>query len=921
MEMESDDLTAEQARALVHALQLRQRELEQARDKYRHLYEYAPVGYLVLDAQGRIVEANATAAGLLGLDKEDLRGRPLAQFVAAPVRTAFQRCWEALVATQTPQACHLQLSKPGAAPEAGGWTGRLRGIAVSGGERLGGRYRITLCDVTQEAVAQRQAGMLADILEATPDMVSIATLEGKVLYFNRAARRILSPAPGSDLSDWPIPRGHPDWASEIIQREGIPTALAEGIWRGRSAVLAADGRVIPVSQVIIAHKNAEGEVTHLSTIAQDTSRSCRLVSRLRAQRAQFKAIIDNAPEGIVVTDAQSRVVLANPAAERLYARPVPVGEPYASHAALALHRPDGTPYDPRELPLTRSALDGEAHHNVEMTICWPDGQERHLLVNTAPIRGPRGRLDGAVGIFQDITERKQTRAALRESRARLKALFEHAKDGILLLDSDGRILDANPAANAMAGDNAGRVRGTHMAELILEADRPWLREEWGRLLAGGEIRGEFRFTRPDGEPLVLEYHAVANILPGLHLAILRDVTQRARAEEALQRAHEELEIRVQQRTEELVWTNQVLQAEVGERERTANALRESEAQFRAVFEGSVFGIALVDQESRIIATNLALQKMLGYAEAELRAMPLSQVAFTQDMAITPPFLSHLEQGEWIGYPVERHFRRKDGDAVWGHVSVSVVSGESGAPLFSVYIVEDITARKRMEAELAEVRHRLAESQEAERLLLAQELHDGPVQELLGIDFQLEILLSGLQDADLQAQFDPLRGALRGVMHTLRQTAQELRPSTLVPFGLEPTIRAHAEEFQETYPSLSIELDLTPDGQTLPEHVRLTLFRIYQQALHNVQHHARARHVWVRFHMNEDNLQLEVEDDGVGFQLPERWVDLVRQGHLGLVGAHERAAAVGGWMEVATAPGEGTLLRVIVPRPDNGWTEE
>jgi signal transduction histidine kinase len=128
---------------------------------------------------------------------------------------------------------------------------------------------------------------------------------------------------------------------------------------------------------------------------------------LEAERTRLMAIINSAPQGVVVTDEKARIVLTNDQANRLYARPVPYGEDYESHADLQICSPDGTPYEPRDLPLTRSALNGKVFTNLEMLILWPDGQRRSLLVNTAPVYDTDGRIAGAVGIFQDISQIKQ----------------------------------------------------------------------------------------------------------------------------------------------------------------------------------------------------------------------------------------------------------------------------------------------------------------------------------------------------------------------------------------------------------------------------------------------------------------------------------------------------------------------------------
>lgn len=229
------------------------------------------------------------------------------------------------------------------------------------------------------------------------------------------------------------------------------------------------------------------------------------------------------------------------------------------------------------------------------------------------------------------------------------------------------------------------------------------------------------------------------------------------------------------------------------------------------------------------------------------------------------------------------------------------------------LVYEIIERNRIEAELAETQRRLIDNTEAERLQLAQELHDGPMQELYVLTYQLEALRNELPSEEQQKTTQEIQQKIKDVIHTLRNTSGELRPPALAPYGLEKAIRSHAEQFQKANPNLKVHLQLTADRQTIPERVRLALFRIYQSALANVVRHAQAENVTVRLTLDAEAICLEIEDDGRGFNLPKRWIEMVRKGHLGLVGAHERAEAIDGKFDVESAVGEGTRIRVEVPR--------
>jgi signal transduction histidine kinase len=225
---------------------------------------------------------------------------------------------------------------------------------------------------------------------------------------------------------------------------------------------------------------------------------------------------------------------------------------------------------------------------------------------------------------------------------------------------------------------------------------------------------------------------------------------------------------------------------------------------------------------------------------------------------------------------------------------------------------EIMRRKIVEAELAELQRRLIDSTEAERLALAQELHDGPMQDLYGITYQMDSVRNGISAEDRDQQIAAIQNDLQSVIQTLRATAGELRPPTLTAFGLEKAIRSHAENAKRSQPDLRIRLNLMPDRQRLPDRVRLALFRIYQVSLANVIRHAGASQVEVCLLLQKDQVVLEIKDDGRGFSVPDRLIQLARKGHLGLVGASERAEAVGGKMEIISTPGEGTLIRVEVP---------
>ena len=240
------------------------------------------------------------------------------------------------------------------------------------------------------------------------------------------------------------------------------------------------------------------------------------------------------------------------------------------------------------------------------------------------------------------------------------------------------------------------------------------------------------------------------------------------------------------------------------------------------------------------------------------------------------------------------------------------------------MLSDITKQVRNEKEaqvaaaLQELRLRVTDQREHERQQLARNLHDGPVQGLIALSYTIHALFEDFPDPELAPHLASIQVDLKEQINELRSYALELRPPMLARFGLEKTIRSHAEIFQGKHPALRISLDLPTSAIPLTEMTSLAMFRIYQEALNNIMRHVHTPNPEINVRMTrfEQQVRLEIQDNGQGFAIPEEWFDLVREGHLGLVGMRERAEAVGGKLEIHSKPGQGTRIVVSVPLVGN-----
>ncbi len=205
------------------------------------------------------------------------------------------------------------------------------------------------------------------------------------------------------------------------------------------------------------------------------------------------------------------------------------------------------------------------------------------------------------------------------------------------------------------------------------------------------------------------------------------------------------------------------------------------------------------------------------------------------------------------------------------------------------------------------------AQEDERKRIARNLHDDTGQALSSLIITLERMETGLPptDSELRPRLAAAREVATRTLEDLRKLIYGLRPSMLDALGLVPAIRWLARSsLEETGAQLSFEA--FDDTTRLPAAVETAVFRIAQEAIHNIVRHARAQHVTVRLDLERAAVVLRVEDDGLGFDVSRTSAEAVRQRRLGLLGIQERVELLGGDLMVDSEPHGGTRLQARVP---------
>jgi signal transduction histidine kinase len=204
---------------------------------------------------------------------------------------------------------------------------------------------------------------------------------------------------------------------------------------------------------------------------------------------------------------------------------------------------------------------------------------------------------------------------------------------------------------------------------------------------------------------------------------------------------------------------------------------------------------------------------------------------------------------------------------------------------------------------------------AERRRLARELHDGPVQSLWALGAELHQLLkeAALTPPEVRAGLLALQRAWTEVYEELRRTIQELHQALPAENALAQALEQDlARLARQTGIATRLTVTLDPQQRLLDRTAELQLIRIAQTALANVRRHAQASQVHVSLQAEGAGIRLCVEDDGVGFEASQMAEDATEREQYGLAIMHERAEALGGYVEVTSALGEGTRVVVWVP---------
>jgi PAS domain S-box-containing protein len=740
------------------------------------------------------------------------------------------------------------------------------------------------------------------ITSQVTDLLFLINPDNCILQINAKASKTLGYGE-EELNHQSFDRLVPSEQQGLLLQQNVdkPAEISRAILQSKA------GTSIPVHVHITPFLDPAGDRLGTLIIAQDLrpliDLEIQIAEReqaeeiLKQSELQYHSTIDALADIISVCDRQGRILLVNETLLRWNRRwNLPLDVLGKSLYELFSFLSETLPQEYEQVFKTGESL------NTEKRIDFA-GEEVFVETRKIPIL-EEGEVKKVVTIIRDVTERKQSEDALRESKERLELALIGGNLGFYDFDlqtgegyTDERYLDMlgyapgeidlGCRANWEQQVHPDDLRfANHLVRSAIQGEMPVYDEEYRMRHKSGEwvwVRDHSRITAcsDDGRPLRVT---------GIH----ENITERKRSEVAL---------------------------------------RESEERFRRIFQSATDCIFIKNRSLQYIEVNPAMEKLLNSSSGLLVGKNNEDLFGPEAVK-----LAKADRRALAGETVESE------DVLWVQgipytfLTVKMPLRDNAGSIVGVIgIARDISERARAERELNRNREqleemvrdrtialeqtnlalktltqKLVETQETERRDIARELHDDIGQELTGLKLLLERSYRNAPP-ELETSLKDVDGLVGGILTKIRDMALNLRPSMLDDLGLLPALLYQFEHFttltqiETRFQHIGLEIRFSPEIET-------AAYRIIQEALTNVARHARTSEVWITVENQGGDLWLTVTDQGIGFD-PEQ--GLAGGNSTGLKGIRERISAIGGSFVLKSIPGSGSMLKVRLPLREKG----
>ena len=866
---------------------LRRKELEEvlwkSKEQYLDLYENAPNAYFSVNAEdGSILRCNTVALKLLGYDRDTLMGMKVFDLYADNPHgiSKAQEVFKGFKKGESIRGVEMQMKHKDGYPI---WISLLvEPVRDHDGNII--ESRSIVIDITEHKRAKNALQKKThDLGERVKELNCLFGIANLVEQQDISLEEILQGTVDLIPPSWQYPEI--TCARIIIQdREWKTKNFQETIWK-QTGDIKVHGELSGNLEVYYLEEKPEIDEgpfhrEERNLINAITGLTGRIVERKQAEEAlreseeKYRTLLETTSEGCWLINPELKTVEVNATLCKMLG--------YSQDEMLGKTPFDFVDDENRKIFIEQtSKISTTPHRSYEITLKKKNGVDLQTYFNATTIRDESGEVQGAFALITDITERRRTEEEIRSLKEKYEDLYSNAPIMYLSVDTNGIIIECNNTVLDKLGYTKREIIGKHMTKLLVKESAASFKKAFPELLKTGKILGvERQFVTKSREIIdvilgvTVEYDEHGK--PIKTRATFEDITERKLAEKAL---------------------------------------RESEAQKRAILDASVDRLRYVDKNMKIIWANKATAMELDMSSEDIVGQTCYKLFIGRDTPCEGCSTVKARETGKNERSVMHQPKMKgiEGESYWESYCAPL-KNDAGEFESFIQIARNITDQKRAEEHIHLLTQNLMKAQESERQMISRELHDRVAQELSAVKIGLETLLDNQPTTppEIKRRVSEMSRTLQESIKAVRDLSYDLRPPALDEMGLVQTLFQHCHDFSENN---GINVDFHSAGMKdlkLDFDTEISLYRLIQEGLTNIKKHANADHVTIRLVAAFPNIILRIEDNGRGFDVQKRLATITKEKRMGIRSMEERTKLLQGEMELQSRPMQGTKISIKFP---------
>ncbi len=655
-------------------------------------------------------------------------------------------------------------------------------------------------------------------------------------------------------------------------------------------------------------RNSSEHIASVMGIAEDvTDRKQDQESVMKNER-RYRSLVETAGSVILGLTPDGKIMEWNPEAERVYgiSRSEILGKRYIDLFISDSER-DGVKTNIQQV------LTGTSTRGFENSIMRHDGQLRNISWNVDRLLDEKEMPIGIIAVGQDISERKHIEMSLQQSEARLQAILDNSPGLIFLKGLDGRYLHVNRQFNTMFDFKEKEIIGKTDEE-IFPAEQATLFKTHDRQVTESQK--------------LLEFEEEASYTDGSHTNIVHKFPLFNDKGE--------------------MFAIGGITTDITERKKAEKELGESRRRFQAIFESAGIGIILVDTNGYLVESNKSFQKFLGYSAEELHALTFIDFTHQEYTQTNLSYFQELKRQARDSYSMEKRYIKKNGQGIWGNLTVTPFRHDNGKLEYAIAMVEDITERKTLEETFrryseeleGKIERRAERIQEleqrrmhVEKLAALAQIAAGVAHEinnpLASISQSLVLLKRAILPAHphfrYMAKVEDCISRIAQITKHLYQLYQPNGP-TPTPVDIRMCIQIATEIMEERALKYGMRIKILSISEPIISKVSQgELIQVLCNLIHNaIDASNPLETIDVGLTIEPQTLSIFVEDQGQGISpetaphIFEPFFTTKQSGAeggmgLGLSISHSLVESMGGILDFSTSIGQGTTFTITLPR--------